>query len=298
VHDVGGYSWGRQENLRVPSVGAQAGDFATEVVAVTRERTSLPSTPDASGSDRRTYARTSLMATAVVWTDAGGPMHYLVENLSVGGALLTGGPLLSVGESIKITLQLEKRTIGPLVAEMVRQSDQCDSVVAIAFRRLTVTDEDAIQQALLEALESERKRAGVPACSALVVDGSAPVRQQLIRDLASLGHHAVAAATPLEATMRLADPSARFDVVLVDLGSAAVDGLALLRYVAEHHPHTRRILMSGHVRLDQLRLATAAGEAHEVLAKPWDRTSLAGVVHAHGDSGSHEAAPRSTRLRG
>jgi CheY-like chemotaxis protein len=223
-------------------------------------------------------------------------MHYLVENLSIGGALLTGGPLLSIGQSIRITLQLERRTIGPLVGEMIRQTHAADSVVAIAFRGIAVTDEDAIQQALLEALESE-KRAGVPACRALVVDGSAQVRQLLLRDLASLGHHAIAASTPLEATMRLADPAAEFDIVLADLGSSAVDGLALLRYVAEHHPHSRRILMSGQVRLDQLKLATAAGEAHGVLAKPWDRGALSAILHGHAVPAGQDAPPRSSRGR-
>lgn len=238
------------------------------------------------------------MATAIVWTDAGGPMHYLVENLSVGGALLTGGPFLSAGQPIRITLQLEKRTIGPLAAEMVRQGDQADAVVAVSFRGMAVGDEDAIQQALLEALEAESKRVGAPACSALVVDGSSQARQTLMRDLCNLGHHAIAAATPLEATMRMADPSARFDIVLVDLGSAAFDGLAVLRYVAEHHPNTRRILMSGQVRLEQLRLATAAGEAHAVLAKPWDRASLSGVLHGQREAPAIEPAPRSSRGRG
>jgi CheY-like chemotaxis protein len=202
-------------------------------------------------------------------------MRYLVDNLSVGGALLTGGPLLSIGQELRVTLQLDKHAIGPLRAEMVRREGPSGEAVGIAFAALTVAEEDAIQQAILDALEAEVS--GRRAQRALVVDDSVHVRQSLMHDLVSLGHSAIAAATPLEAMMRLEDPQAEFDIVLVDLCSKTVDGLALLRYLAEHHPCTRRVLMSGDVRPDQLKLARLTGQADDVLPKPWDRQALARV---------------------
>jgi CheY-like chemotaxis protein len=226
-------------------------------------------------SERRVHRRQRLVASAVVWTSDGGPMRYLVDNLSVGGALLTGGPLLSLGQELRLTLQLDKHVIGPLRAQVVRRDGLGGEAAGIAFAALTVAQEDALQQASLDALEAEVS--GKRAQRALVVDDSAHVRQSLMRDLVSLGHSAIAAATPLEAMMRLEDPLAEFDVVLVDLCSKTFDGLALLRYLAEHHPSTRRVLMSGDVRPDQLKLARLTGQADDVLPKPWDKGELSRV---------------------
>jgi CheY-like chemotaxis protein len=227
-------------------------------------------------SERRIFRRGSLVASAVVWTRGGGPMRYLVDNLSVGGALLTGGPLLAVGETLRITLQLDRRSIGPLCAEMVRHDGVSALAAGIAFVGLTVIEEDAIQEAILSGLEAEHS--GRRPLRALVVDASVQVQKSLGRDLTSLGHNAIAAATPLEAMTRLQDPQAEFDVVLVDLCSGAVDGLEFLRYLAEHHPTARRVLMSGDVRPDQLKLARVTGQADDVLPKPWNRAVLARVM--------------------
>ena len=227
--------------------------------------------------ERRAHLRAHLGASAVAWTEMGGPMRYLVENLSTGGALLTGGPLLSVGERLSVRIHLERRSLGPLRATMVRAVDGVS--VGVAFVGLSVEDEDVIQQTILEALEANARGAR-PRCRALVVDGSLQARQQLQRDLTQLGHGVISAATPLEAMMRLEDPMANFDVVLVDLRFASIDGLALLRYLIDTHPRTRRVLMSGEARIDQLKIAQFAGQAHAILPKPWDRTLLATAVEA------------------
>ncbi len=102
-----------------------------------------------------------------------------------------------------------------------------DSGVAASFLSLTPAQEDAIQEALLSALEDETRGQVLRRC-ALVVDGGNESREALTNELARLGHQAVSATTPLDAMLRLQDPHAHFDIVFVDLDSAKLRGADLL----------------------------------------------------------------------
>src|SRR5262245_22625569 len=107
--------------------------------------------------ERRQHPRVDVVATAVVLMPAiGGPVRYVVEDLSVGGALLRGSPPLRTQGVVRVVLYL--RGCEPLLvdAEPVRQKrvGTSSSGIAIAFRHLTTTQEDVIQDAILNALET------------------------------------------------------------------------------------------------------------------------------------------------
>jgi CheY-like chemotaxis protein len=224
---------------------------------------------------RRGHPRVEVMATAVVLTARRYAGHYLVENLSAGGALLIGEPGLEPGERVEVLLQLPGREPMALSAEILRrQVNGCGQhLSAVAFRDLAPGAEDAIQETILEALE----RSNAPG-DVLVIDDSAEVCHALQRDLRALGRRALSATSPPEAVSLLEERPHRVDTALVDLRLGDADGLEVLGVLSAARPGLRRVLMSGEIRPCQLELALLSRKVDAVLGKPWSREVLARVV--------------------
>jgi CheY-like chemotaxis protein len=223
--------------------------------------------------DRRTHERGRVAAIAIVWSDERGPSRYLVEDMSAGGALLSGGPELPVGRKVGLSLHVAGEHLLDLQAEVVR--DCGPRGLAIAFRAMTPAGEDTIQQTVLAALEAYR-RGDCPARHVLVVDESELVCKSLQRDLTALGHRVVCAWTPEQIAARIHDPYVRYDIAVIDQSLGSTEGLELLREVAGLHPGVHRVLMSGSV--SQSKLAQIMGKADGILPKPWSRRALLAVL--------------------
>ncbi len=122
------------------------------------------------GLERRANARTDVQATAA-WVRAGADVAvFEVANLSASGALLIGSSVLARGDTV--LLRLDAPGCGPVHvrARVVRGGDG-DGVnaVAVEFRHRSPDTEDAIQNAVLVALEARARidapRSGVRARS-------------------------------------------------------------------------------------------------------------------------------------
>jgi CheY-like chemotaxis protein len=209
-----------------------------------------------------------------VWVGQTGPLHYIVENLSADGALLTAGPLLAMGEQVELTLYLANRAPMEVHAHVVRRADQR---VGVVFSHLRAEDEDAIQGAVLDALEAYQGREA-QSRHVLVASQSRQVCDTLERELRVLGHQVVSATTLLEAITRVQDPFAHFDVALVDLDLTGEGGRDLVVYLAEEHPQTYRVLLSGDVARYKLQLASLTIHVDAILPKPWDQRTLAAAM--------------------
>jgi c-di-GMP-binding flagellar brake protein YcgR len=107
--------------------------------------------------ERRSHTRGSVAAIAVVWIDDRGPMRYSVEDLSAGGALLVAGPKLRVGDKLRMSLHIVGQAPIEMQAQVIRHADMQLPALGVAFREVSAADEDTIQQAVLRALESERR---------------------------------------------------------------------------------------------------------------------------------------------
>src|SRR5882672_10908304 len=156
--------------------------------------------------ERRSHERGKVAAIAIVWSDEHGPLRYLVEDLSAGGALLRGGPEIAVGRKLGLSLHVAGEHLLDLQGEVIRRVSPRG--LAIAFRAMSASAEDAIHQTVLSALEAHR-RGECPSRHVLVVDESETICKSLQRDLASLGHHVVYARTPEDAAARIHDPYVR-----------------------------------------------------------------------------------------
>lgn len=189
--------------------------------------------------DRRSHGRSDLWATAVV-LHRGRPVgRFVVQNLSAGGALLTGSHSLDVGRRVRVILRFSAQRMVAVWGRVVRRSPEAGGVVslAIAFRHPTDATQDTIQEEALAGL----LRAGRPAV--LVLSDRPTVRLRLAGQLELLGRAVRVASTPLDALQLLESPGESIDTVLVPRSMGHPGAFVLLGFFAEEYPSLRRILV-------------------------------------------------------
>jgi CheY-like chemotaxis protein len=227
----------------------------------------------ASQLENRRHARSEVVATAVVFSSEQLHGTFLVQDLSVGGACLMGHFTSPPGKRLHLLLQFPGKPALSVRAALVRHDTlgPTRERTAVSFMGLTAEEEDAIQEAIVAALERERARL---LATVLVISADDLSRGALEHDLHAIGVQAVAVATPLEALAWLERPGACIATIVVDVSPGAAQGLDVLDFVGESHPDIRRVVMADEVRPFRLDLALRSGRAHRVLRKPWDRDHL------------------------
>lgn len=190
------------------------------------------------GMERRSDSRTELAVTATVMCRNEAVARYTVQNLSAGGALLTGTVGLDENETYWVLLELPP---DPLSCEVtIKRQVRSDSVVAIAiaFEHTTESSEDRIQDGVLRLLDA-RYRGDHPAV--LVVDADALERASLVATLQERGRRAIECEAPLNAMQVLSDPNEHVQAVVMRDDPASSP--ELLEWVAETRANVRPILL-------------------------------------------------------
>jgi hypothetical protein len=105
--------------------------------------------------ERRAHRRVDLPATAVLLRGGVDAGRYIVQNLSAAGALLTGGGRVPPGSAVQLRLEINGHepvvVHGRVLRSAATVADMC--ALAVSFRHRSPDTEDAIQQAVLDALE-------------------------------------------------------------------------------------------------------------------------------------------------
>jgi DNA-binding NtrC family response regulator len=70
----------------------------------------------------------------------------------------------------------------------------------------------------------------------------------------------------------------RVDVVVADFMMPVMDGVAFLRRVREHRPHTTRILLTGYADIENAIRAINEAGLYYYLQKPWDNEHLKLII--------------------
>ncbi len=235
-----------------------------------------------SGHDRRVFVRARVVATATAWVRGICKGSYIVENLSLGGVQLSGGPAIRVGEEIKLMLELPRGRVE--VRGLVLRSDARarDAALALRFHMLSRQARETIGNTVAEALEEAAREASMrPEPTVLVVDDSLLVRESLTRDIRRAGWEVACFSTSLDALDFLDRSESRIRVALVDM--VRVNEKAdLLNFLAEERPSIRRVLMSEEGLLAGEAMEILAARADGVLVKPWDIESLARTLMPDG----------------
>jgi CheY-like chemotaxis protein len=192
-----------------------------------------------SRSERRSHDRAHLLATAIVLRRDRPVGRYVVQNLSAGGALLTGSHPVEPGTRIRVLLRFPDQKMVTLHAKVARRSRTEGDVVSLAvtFRHRSDATQDVIQQEALAAL----LRSCRP--SVLVISDRREVRARLAAQLEAMGRPVRAVATPLDALRWLEDPSEAIDLVVVPHSFGRPGAFALLGFLAEEYPDLRRALV-------------------------------------------------------
>lgn len=237
---------------------------------------------------RRRFPRAQMAAPAFLVLDGGrtsGP--FLVENLSAGGALLTGDAAIAPGTTVTVQLRLRDAApiavAGRVVREVPQSSGQRDRFsFAVRFRDVSANDEDRIQSAVLASIEESREQ-NAPAV--LVLDVSSEDRHAVARILVELGQRALPSATFLETLRSLQDPSLCVGVALVDASATGLDvlaftGIEVLEFLANDFPDVRRVLMARSADPSELLAARSSALADAVLEKPADAAAVAIAIGA------------------
>lgn len=223
------------------------------------------------GKERR-FPRLTIKAKAIVRTESS-TCAYVVENISAAGALLTGGPAQEVGSWLRIFLEVESHPLIELHAEVLRNQTLDGTIgIGVAFRHESDATEDAIQHALLKALEGRyahgRKHVLIVSDAGYLLDGL----EGAIKELSLI---AITAKTPLEAIYALHDPHLAISSVLAGRSIGSSDGVSILEYVADIEPGIRRILL-----YPRSEISSNRGRAveHEVIDEPLTLARLIEVL--------------------
>ncbi len=109
-------------------------------------------------SDRRGDPRALIAMTALVMADQKPVTEHLTCDLSAGGVRLCGVPLARPGSEIEVTLQMRDRCVRTAGRLLRIGSRHGKPDFAIQFVDLDASDEDAIQDVVLEALSRRERR--------------------------------------------------------------------------------------------------------------------------------------------
>jgi CheY-like chemotaxis protein len=227
-------------------------------------------------NERRLFARARVAATATVWVRGLCKGSYIVENLSWGGAFLSGGPAIREGEEVKVVIELAKGPVEVRGRVLRSEAQARDASLAVRFDEPSRRAREAIGAAVADALERVAEDSSVrPEPTVLVVDDSLLVREALARDLRCFGWEAACFSTPLDALTFLDRPEAQIRIALID-HAGPPNARDLLSFLADEKPAIRRVLMQeARPAGDDLGLALSADA---VLPKPWDHDTLARTI--------------------
>ena len=127
----------------------------------------------------------------------------------------------------------------------------------------------------------------------LIVDDELTVCERLSAEMERAGFEAMACSDSTAALEKLA--AMRFDVVITDLKMRGPTGLDVLKFVAENHPQTRVIVITGFATIDTAKQVMRGGAA-EFIPKPFKMSQLRELVEriaAEGTASSPSGSPPS-----
>jgi len=232
---------------------------------------------EANYDNRRSHERVSVPTTAVLFQGEAAVGRYVVQNVSAGGALLTGRRTVGPQADVRLLLPLVGDEPMVLGARIKRRAQALNGLVAVAvaFEHESALSETAFREAVLHAgPRSDPEKRPV----ALVVTDKTNARETLQKALTGLGRQPVVAATPLDAVRVLEDPRLHVDAAFVDVNAAEASGLEILSFIHDEHPRVRRILLQLDIRPSVVDLMRASEFVHASLREPWDEATLGDVL--------------------
>jgi len=250
------------------------GRRAADATAVAPRRPTRPSRrPSGSRPERRREWRLPVAGSAI-GTACGG-WRARVHDLSRGGALLTGGPPLDVGERLHAAIVVDGHPHLSISGTVVRRTtnEAGQACLGIRFGHTSVAGQDRLDDVVAGVLQH------ASGAAVLLVDPVRDERHSIAVLLRNTGARVVSAFTALGAVALLSSEEVAIDTLLVAADLTQTSGLELASFVADTHPEVRRVVMTRAATAPAI-AALAAGRIHAVLDPPWTRERLLAAIAA------------------
>lgn len=127
-----------------------------------------------------------------------------------------------------------------------------------------------------EALQQDRTAVDGHLRKVLAVDDEASVLHELQQDLRGHPLDLTTETDPVAALERVRQEE--FDLVISDCRMPGMDGVRLQTEVRRRHPHTVRIMLSGHADMQDLLLLISDAGIYRFVRKPWSVAELSSAV--------------------
>lgn len=109
----------------------------------------------------------------------------------------------------------------------------------------------------------------------LLVDDDIQILELLQRHLTSMQYHTYSAVSVKEALYILKDTA--IDLLITDINMPDINGIQLIKYMAEHYPDIPKLVVTGFPSIDDAMSVIKSG-ATEYITKPFTKTELAEAV--------------------
>jgi hypothetical protein len=198
---------------------------------------------------------------------------YRLENLSIGGCMLSCGPDCELGDCVCVTLQLDGETEIELPAKVVRNEHAADGpLLGLCFTDTDPLFEDRIQDLVMRSIEREQH-------SEILIVHAHPERvTQLFDTMREVGQSTISARTPRDAFSILETSADRIRMVIVAPVVGTSNARDIVKFILRRFPHVHCVMLS---RGGADRLVRAIRTATPQEESPWSLPRLRKVIAKH-----------------
>jgi PilZ domain len=198
---------------------------------------------------------------------------YCLENLSIGGCMLSRGPDCTLGDKVAITLHVDGETEIELPAKVVRHERQGGgATLGLCFTDTDPRFEDRIQDLVMRSIERDQQ-------SEILVVHAQPERvTELLESIREIGQCVVSARTPRDAMSVLETSADRIHMAIVAPVVGTSSARDIVKLILRRYPHVHCVLLS---RGGAERLTRAIQGAKPEEVSPWSLSRLRRVIGKH-----------------
>ncbi len=198
---------------------------------------------------------------------------YCLENLSIGGCMLSHGPGCALGEKVDLTLHVDGENDIELPARVVRTETQGrGATIGLCFTDTDPLFEDRIQDLVMRTIEHDQQ-------SEILVVHAHPERvNPLLESIREVGQCVVSARTPRDALAVLESEAERIHMAIVAPVVGTSSARDIVKLILRRFPHIQCVLLS---RGGAERLTRAIKSALPDDISPWSVSRLRRVISRH-----------------
>jgi hypothetical protein len=198
---------------------------------------------------------------------------YRLENLSIGGCMLTSGPDCALGDTVCVTLHVDGESEIELPATVVRHEQAPAGIhVGLCFTDSDPLFEDRIQDLVMRSIEREQR-------SEILIVHAHPERvTPLFDSMREVGQSTIVARTPRDAMSILETAAERVRMAIVAPIVGASSARDIVKLILRRYPHVHCVMLS---RGGVERLVHAIRSATPSEESPWSLMRLRKVIAKH-----------------